>query len=219
MFSLAIRWHMRTDNPVKGVERNQEVKRRAPPDGRGDRAPECCTRRRSRTRRVADLVRVLLLTGARRGEVLGMQWNQIDLEAGTWTKPGATTKQKTEHRVPLSADALEIIARQPKVALYVFPGATGQRKGLRKTWARVVKNAELEGLRIHDLRHSFASNLVSGGLTLPVVGALIGHSNQATTARYGYLLDEPLRAAVELAAAAIRAPRPDENCKVQNPLT
>jgi integrase len=206
MFSLAMRWRMRTDNPAKGVERNPEVKRTRYLTGK-ETARLNAALDELEDQRVADLVRILMLTGARRGEVLSMQWAHVDLEEETWTKPGHTTKQKTEHRVPLSEAALEIIARQPKDALFVFPGATGQRKGLRKTWARVTKRAGLEGLRLHDLRHSFASNLASSGLSLPVIGRLLGHTQPATTARYAHLLDEPLRAGVELAAAAVRTAR------------
>ena len=98
MFSLAIRKRWRGDNPAKHVERNQESKRaRYLSNGELAQLTEALAAYPDRL--VADAIRLLLLTGARRGEVLSMTWDQIDFEAGTWTKPGATTKQKTEHVV------------------------------------------------------------------------------------------------------------------------
>jgi integrase len=124
------------------------------------------------------------------------------------------TKQKTEHVVPLSAPARQLLSEvaargQGKQGLptHVFlGGGSGLQQGrLKRTWAGVCKAAGITGLRIHDLRHSFASNLVSGGASLPLIGALLGHSNPKTTARYSHLYDDPLRAAVERVGAAVVA--------------
>jgi integrase len=108
IFSMAIRWHMRADNPCKGIERNQEHKRRrylsAAELARLAEALKSVSDQQS-----ADIIRLLLLTGARRGEVLQARWHDFDIEAGTWRKPGATTKQKTLHEVPLSSAALRLL--------------------------------------------------------------------------------------------------------------
>jgi integrase len=90
---------------------------------------------------------------------------------------------------------------------YVFPsdGKTGHVVEIKKGWASLCKAAGITGLRIHDLRHSFASQLASGGASLPLIGALLGHSNPATTARYAHLFSDPQRAAVEKVAAIIEA--------------
>jgi integrase len=88
----------------------------------------------------------------------------------------------------------------------VFPSdknPTGHAAALSRAWATICKRAALSDLRIHDLRHSFASTLVSGGASLPLIGALLGHSNPATTARYAHLFDDPQRAAVEKVAAVV----------------
>jgi integrase len=154
-------------------------------------------------------VRLLLLTGARRGEVLSATWDQFDLTAGIWTKPSSHTKQKKEHRVPLSAPArqllAEIKAKNWKPSPYVFPGRAGDgpMNEIKKSWAALCKATDLRGVRLHDLRHTYASVLASAGLSLPVIGALLGHTQPGTTARYAHLFDDPLRAATERAAAIV----------------
>jgi integrase len=216
MLSLAQRWRMRSDNPARGIEKNPETKRKRYLSGdelaRLTKAlaayPDC---------QAADIVRLLLLTGARRGEVLAMRWGDVDVDNGVWTKPGATTKQRTDHVVPLSAPARQLLSdiaeryagEHPKKPLpsYVFPGTggTGHIVEIKKSWRHICKAAGITGLRIHDLRHSFASQLASGGASLPLIGALLGHSQPQTTHRYAHLFDDPQRAAVERVGSIITA--------------
>ena len=208
MFSLAIKWGWRTDSPAKGVERNHEAKRQtylSPPEL--IRLADMLTIHPDRD--AANAIRLLLLTGARRGEVLSMRWADLNLVEGIWTKPGAATKQKTEHRVPLSA-AVRLLLTDLRTqaaadAVFVFPGrgAQGFRRELKKDWATICKAAGIDGVRVHDLRHTYASVLASSGQSLPVIGALLGRTQPATTARYAHLFDDPLRAATERAAAAL----------------
>jgi integrase len=207
MFSLAIRWGWRTDNPAKGIERNDEHKRQ-----RYLSADELKRLTKAlaeaEDRQAADIIRLLLLTGARRGEVLAARWADIDLEAGVWTKPGATTKQRTLHRVPLSGAAKLLLTKLAKAAdegaEFVFPGRyDGHRIEIKYAWADICKAAGIKGARIHDLRHTYASVLASAGMSLPVIGALLGHTQPATTHRYAHLLDDPLRQATERAAAIV----------------
>ena len=144
-----------------------------------------------------------------------MRWDQVDFESGTWTKPGATTKQKTDHVVPLSAPARQLLseirerqtAKKKVLPEFVFPGAgnTGHVVEIKKAWRSLCKAADIHGLRIHDLRHSFASQLASGGASLPLIGALLGHTQPSTTHRYAHLFQDPQRAAVEKVAAIIAA--------------
>jgi integrase len=113
-----------------------------------------------------------------------MRWSEVDLEAATWSKPAGATKQRAHHHVPLGAPAREILARRRSAATtkYVFPAPRrGGHLDIRFTWAAVKKAAGLDDVRLHDLRHSFASILVSGGASLPLIGALLGHSNPAWT--------------------------------------
>jgi integrase len=204
MFNLAIRWGMRADNPAKGVEREPEEKReRYLSPAEIVRLAEALL---SRPGPSANAVRLLLLTGARRGEVLGAKWEQFDLEAGIWTKPAAITKQAKLHRVPLSAPARQLLAEMAAVesSPFLFPGANGEpQRDLNKFWASICRDARLDGVRVHDLRHTYASVLASSGIGLHVIGGLLGHSQPQTTARYSHLLDDPLRAATERAGAVI----------------
>jgi Arm DNA-binding domain/Phage integrase family len=120
--SLAVQWHWRADNPCKGVERNDEAKRKRYLSGAElERLSAALAQHDDRD--AADIFRLLLLSGARRGEVLSARWQDLDLETGVWTKPGATTKQRTEHIVPLSAPARQLLAGRPRGdSEYVFPG-------------------------------------------------------------------------------------------------
>ena len=151
------------------------------------------------------------------GEVLRATWDQFDLAASTWTKPSSHTKQKRTHRVPLSAPALALLTsirdRQEDGQRFVFPGDVPGRPltDIKRTWAAVCKKAKIEGARLHDLRHTFASILVSGGGSLPLIGAMLGHSQVSTTARYSHLADDPLRAAAERVGAAYEAARAAAN--------
>lgn len=206
MFALAIRWEMRTENPVAGVQRNQENRRTrylsAEELGRLTAALAA-----HKDRQAADIILLLLLTGARKGEVLSMRWHDLDLSAGIWTKPPAATKQKLEHRVPLSAPAREMLLEIQKNAdgEYVFPGrGVPHRTVIAKDWKALCAAAKLNGVRIHDCRHTYASLAVSGGESLPIVGALLGHSRPDTTQRYSHLADSPLRRATERVGAIIK---------------
>jgi integrase len=217
MFNLAIRWRMRADNPTKFIERNPESKRKRYLSA-DELARLSAALAAYSDPQIANVFRLLLLTGARRGEVLAMEWGALDLGAGIWTKLGSTTKQKTDHIVPLSAPARQLLVEMqdeyvrlhPKKPLpqYVFAGngGTGHVVEITRAWASICKAAGIAaGLRIHDLRHSFASQLASGGASLPLIGALLGHSNPSTTARYSHLYDDPLRAAVEKVGAVVSA--------------
>ena len=200
MFALASQEdELREDNPAVGIERNPEERRERYLSTREiQRLNE--TLDRAEDQQAANAVRLLLLTGARRGEALNATWDQFDLEASLWIKPSSHTKEKKPHRVPLSDEAVQVLRDQRQRAphsRYVFPGKTNYRalSTLKSFWNRVRKEAQVEDVRLHDLRHTYASLLASHGLSLPVVGALLGHTQAATTDRYAHLLDEPLRAA------------------------
>ena len=207
MFALAIKWCWRTDNPAKGIERNQEMKRHRYLSA-DEWARLGMALAEHHDSQAANIIRLLLLTGARRGEVQAMRWPQLDLDAGVWTKPASLTKQKALHRIPLS-DAACLLLRTLKSsaepgAVFVFPGRTGpHRVEIKGNWAAICKAAGITEARIHDLRHTYASVLASAGQSLPIIGALLGHSQPQTTARYAHLLDDPLRAATERASAVI----------------
>ncbi len=207
MFNLAVRWRWRADNPAKGIERNPEEKRRRYLSG-DELARLIEALAEHEDQQAANIIRLLLLTGARRGEVQAAKWADIDLETGIWIKPGATTKQKTEHRVPLSAPARQLLgdirSQANADAEFVFPGRfSGHRVNVKNDWAKLCAAAEINDARMHDLRHTYASVLASSGLSLPIIGALLGHTQPQTTARYAHLFDDPLRAATERVGAIV----------------
>jgi integrase len=200
MFSLSILWQMRTDNPAKGIERNAETKRKRYLSGE-ELARLTAALAKHPNRQFANIVGLLMLTGARKGEVLSMRFDNLDLDRGIWSKPGATTKQATDHVVPLSKKVVVLLKaiRRDTNCEYIFPSdaSSGHVADIQKPWVKLCSGAGIAGVRIHDLRHSFASQLVSSGASLPLIGALLGHSNPTTTSRYAHLFDDPQRAAVE----------------------
>ena len=207
LFTLAIRWGWRTDNPCRGTEHNEEHKRR-----RYLTAAELERLLKAldelRDQGAANVVRLLLLTGARMGELLAARWDDVDLAARVWTKPASTTKQRATHSVPLSEAACRLLTRMREQTLvkdeWLFPArAGGHRQHIDKAWTKLRKAADIPDVRLHDLRHTFASVLASAGLSLPVIGALLGHATPVTTHRYAHLFDDPLRAATERASAII----------------
>ncbi len=225
MFSLAILWNMRDKNPCRGIQRNIEAKRKRYLSG-DELARLTAALTSHPDQQVANVIRICLLTGCRIGEALSMRWADISqtevLEDGNvirktvWTKPASTTKQKADHVVPLSAPVAQLLdgireqqsGKRRPLGAFVFPSvgsAAGHVVDIKKPWKTICKEAGIEGLRVHDLRHSFASQLASGGASLPQIGALLGHTNVATTARYSHLFDDPQRVLVERVGAIVAA--------------
>jgi len=202
MFNLAIQWKWRTDNPVAGIKKYKEHKRtRWLQEDEMKKLLNVLDTSTNQT--TANVIRLLLLTGARKREVLTATWDQFDLEKGVWTKKAHTTKQRRMEHLPLSSAALSLlkaIKEEGNDSPFLFPGKIEGRPlhDIKKSWATICKQAELIDFRIHDLRHTHASYLVSSGLSLSIVGKLLGHTQVSTTQRYAHLADEPLRQAAEL---------------------
>ncbi len=154
----------------------------------------------------AAAIRLLLFTGCRRSEILGLRWDWIDFERAMIFLPDSKTGKKA---VYLNAPALDVLARLPRIGNNPFVIA-GRREGgayvgIDKVWRRVRAAASLPGLRIHDLRHSFASLGAAGGNSLLVLGKLLGHRHAATTERYSHLGADPMRQAAEMIGRKIEA--------------
>ena len=152
----------------------------------------------------AAALRLLVFTGARLQEILQLKWEFVDFERGLLLLPDSKTGRKT---IVLNAPALAILAGLPRGGPFVIIGADleNPRRDLNRPWKSIRKRAGLEGVRIHDLRHSFASIGVGGGLGLPIIGKLLGQSSPATTARYAHLDSDPLRRASESIGAQLSA--------------
>jgi integrase len=208
MFNLAIEWGWRTDNPARGIPRYHEDRRdRWLSDGELRRL--CAALDEHPNIRAANAIRLQLLTGARLGEVLSSRKDHFDLERGVWTKPSHQTKQKRTEHLPLSTQAQALVASiieaGDSVSPFLFPGNKSGRplRDIKKFWAAVTQRAGIADYRRHDNRHTYASHLVSSGLSLEIVGRLLGHTTAATTQRYAHLADDPLRAATNRFGAKI----------------
>ena len=158
----------------------------------------------------ADCIRLIMLTGCRPNEALRATWQEFDEAPGFWSKPSAHTKQKKTHTVPLAPAALELIERRRQQSdednPWVFPGAVPGEPlaALWHVWHFVRDRAGLgKDAYVYTLRHSFASVGAGGGLSLPIIGRLLGHTQQRTTQRYAHLGDDPLREAAERIGAVI----------------
>ncbi len=226
MFNLAVEWEWEgmKKNVAKNVPRFDEPKR----EGFLDTAQLQDFRHALdiyEDQNAADALRLLMLTGSRASEVMKSEWKHFDLNRGVWTKPSHHTKQKKTEHVPLSKPALELLLRmKPKNATGpLFPGKEKDgetekraRTTLRNPWVQAcraaglaeettIKRGKRKGekryrptVRIHDLRHSFASHLVSKGVGLYEVGTLLGHTEAETTKRYAHLQDRTLRDATNV---------------------
>ncbi len=190
-------------NPAKSIERYREDGRqRFLSDGELDRLGKALVDTSRFGPYPAAAIRLLILTGARLGEILNLRWDQVDLARGLLLLPDSKTGQKA---VVLNAPAMQVLAELPRGGAFVILGADPEkpRADLNKSWKFIRKAALLDGLRIHDLRHSHASVGAGLGLSLPVIGAILGHTQAATTQRYAHLANDPVREASERIGAAI----------------
>jgi integrase len=207
IFAFAIRRRLRPDNPCAGVPRFKPGKSErylsSAEQMRLGEALAAAERSGANLNAIA-VIRMLALTGARAGEIVALKWREVDFERvclrleDSKTGPGKV--------IPLGAAAMQVITGQSRESDLIFPGRHGARLGsVGKLWRRVRAEAGLREVRLHDLRHSFASNIVNAGGSLPIIGALLGHCSTQTTARYAHLTDDPLRAVADRAADSIAA--------------
>jgi integrase len=213
MFNFAINAKLMTENPARGIKKFHEAKRE-----RWLTVEEMQRFREAlddyKDQSAANALRLLMLTGSRFSEVLKATWEEFDLQRGVWTKPSHHTKQHKQEHVPLSALAMQLLESMAPSRGPLFIGRDGKsrRVSLKRPWiqacraAGLVEEYTVEGksgpltryrptCRPHDLRHNFASFLVSNGVSLQVVGKLLGHTQPQTTYRYSHLQDAPLREA------------------------
>ncbi len=213
MFNLAELWEMRPPgrNPCKSVRRykNQPRKERFLTSGelaRLGRILDIAPAQRLASRYATVAIRLLILTGCRRNEIRGLAWGDLDFKAGEMRLRDSKTGPRT---IPLPPAAAEALAGLPRVAgnSWVFPS---RRKGthqidINRSWERIRHCAGLDDVRLHDLRHTFASRALALGEGLPMIGELLGHRKVSTTARYAHLARESIRASTEKVADSIGA--------------
>ena len=224
IFTWAVKQGMRPDNPVRGVEKfpdnsgerylsTEELRRL------GDTIREAETvgvpwkestskhtpkgdRRTVVDPHAAAAIKLLIFTGCRLGEILNLRWRDVDMERGLLFLPDSKTGRKT---IVLSGPALSVLAGLTPVGQHVVAGEKldKPRSDLKRPWTIIRRRAGIEDVRLHDLRHSFASVGAGSGMGLPIIGKLLGHANAATTQRYAHLDADPVRVATNAIGAKI----------------
>jgi integrase len=206
MFNLAESWGLRPDasNPCRRVEKFKEKARERLLSGEELGRLGDALRCSQEAPQAIAAIKLLIFTGARLSEILGLRWSWVDFERGEARLPDSKTGAKTVHLPP---PALAVLANLPVLSgnPFVIPGL---KQGspwvdLEKPWRRVRQAAGLEDVRLHDLRHAFASIAVASGMSLPMIGKLLGHTQTSTTARYAHLANDPVKAAAASVAARI----------------
>jgi integrase len=214
MFTMAEKWGLRApgSNPCRHVERFREVRRErflsAAELAKLGEALAATEKKGTASAFALAAVRLLVFTGARASEILGMTWDAVDLDAGSVRLADSKTGAKTLYFNPPALDVLSKLPKfdgNPHVIVGGRSGAALTLWGLEHVWQRVRKAAGLEDVRLHDLRHSFASVAAAGGQSLPMIGALLGHTQAQTTKRYAHLAADPLRAASDAIGGTIAA--------------
>lgn len=199
IFSFAVDHGLINENPVRGVKRFSDKKgqrfltqNEMVSLGKILREEEV----RGESPFAVAILKLLIFTGSRKGEIESLKWSEIDFQGGYIRLEDSKTGAKA---IPINAGAMEILyGIEPlEGSKFIFPAyrGTGYYQGTPKVWVRIRQKAGLSDVRLHDFRHSFASIAVSGGASLPIIGALLGHTNTTTTQRYAHLQDDPLRAA------------------------
>ncbi len=210
MMNVAEKWGLRPDssNPCRHVEKYKERKRERYLSAQElARLGEILAQtERTKTERPSAIaaIRLLIFTGCRRGEILTLRWEHVDFENVCLRLPDSKTGARTIHLNAPALAVLSSIERQddnPYVIAGAKPGT--HLVNLKKPWQRIRKQAGLVDVRLHDLRHSFASVAVGLGEGLPMIGKLIGHTQAQTTHRYAHLAADPVKAATERVGAAI----------------
>lgn len=205
IFSKAINWGWDKANPTVGIKKFKEKSRER--FIQGEELPRFFEALAAEPNRmIADFIMLSLLTGARRANVLSMRWQDINLKQATWNI--LETKNGQSQLIPLSPDAIEILGPRLKAKKgeWVFPSATSKSGHLeepKSAWKRILKQAELEDLRLHDLRRTLGSWQAATGANSYVIGKSLGHKTQQATAIYARLNIDPVRASVERATSAM----------------
>ncbi len=222
MYNWAIKRKLATHNPAKGVERfKSEAQERYLSMGELNRLLATLAQMQDQEEldpRFASAFRILLLTGARKSEIGDLRWEEVDLQRGFITLSAMRSKTGRK-RIALSAAALaELKSLNPQRTGYVFPAKRGDgpTRSLQDAWEAVRIEAQIEDVRIHDLRHTFASLAAAEGQSLYLIGKALGHSQSRTTERYAHLAAESIRRLGDVVADKIAASRPNRRVDLAN---
>lgn len=205
-YELARHWRMAgaEHNPVRSVQwkRYDNARQRYLSADEAKALKLACEL--SSNKSLVHIVGLLILTGARKRELLDARWEHVDLDRRQWLIP--QSKNGRSRHVPLSQAAIDILRQLPRVKdnPWVFPSKTGKPfVSIKRCWATAIDKAGLPGLRIHDLRHSAASFMLNAGIDLFAVGRVLGHKDHKSTMRYGHTSDARLAEAVTAGASKL----------------
>lgn len=209
IMTFAVSRQLRTDNPVRGVKRYADKKGEtflsAAELAKVGAALTALETEGANPSAVA-IIRLLAFTGARKSEIAALRWSEVDLERGYLRLGDSKTGAKV---IPIGAPACEVLASVGAIegSEYVFPAASGEShfQGVEKVWRKARAAAGFPNLRLHDLRHSFASVGLARGDALPVIGAILGHADVKTTSRYAHLADDPVKVAADAISRSVQA--------------
>ncbi|WP_045214450.1 site-specific integrase [Desulfonatronovibrio magnus] len=207
IFNLAERWEVIDRAPTKNVSKlaDNGAKERFLSVDELERLLEEIKNCKSSV--VPDVIEFLILTGARKKEATHLPWSEIDMQECIWTLPPERNKAKCRKIIPLSQGAMDILKRRTgNGSDYVFalPDTGKPIKHFHHTWDRLRRNAGVPDVRIHDLRHSYASFLVNSGRSLYEVQKLLGHADISTTQKYAHLTKDTLQEATEIVSKLVR---------------
>ena len=201
IFTFAISREMRADNPVRGVKRYADRKSEtflSPAQLAALGAALSSIEVAGSNWCAIAIIRMLAFTGARKGEIVSLRWDEVDFDRGYLALANSKTGAKI---IPVGAPAMEVLAKLPRIdgSSFVFPATSGTNafQGVDKVWRRVRTLAGFPKLRLHDLRHSYASAGLARGDTLSVIGAILGHKDVKTTSRYAHLAADPVKKAAD----------------------
>jgi integrase len=209
-FNLAEVWGLRPDgtNPCRHVKKYPEKKRERYLSkvelARLGEVLRRCEQEGSESQSAINALRLLIFTGCRLSEIMTLKWDHVDFDGGALHLPDSKTGAKTVHIGTPVIEVLSTIERLPNnpwVITGKFPGA--RLTDLQPPWQRIRKRTNIEDVRIHDLRHTFASTAVAAGQSLPMIGKLLGHSQVQTTARYAHLAADPVKDAANAVSSDI----------------
>jgi integrase len=224
MFNIAVSWGILEKNPGADIKKFLEYKReRYLSDDEITRLIRVLDEEPIQIN--SHIIKLILLTGSRKGEVLSARWQDFDFKNEVWMKPAELTKQKRSSHIPLSKEVMEILHKMKKnitsekkdgnrkedyiisndYFLFYNLKTKSHLKDIKRFWITVCKKAQITNATIHDLRHTYASVLVNSGIGLEVIGKLIGHSNVRTTQRYAHLVNSTLKQATEVFGSKIGA--------------
>ena len=199
MFNMAIEWGLAESNPIKRIKKFPEERRNIFLNFK--QIKELLNVLELDGSKTSLAIKMMILTGARKSEVLNATFEQFDLTNNYWNKPCNTTKQRKTHTIPIGIKVIHIVEQLKKMSKnnFLFSNYKGKPMiDIKRKWHVIRNQIKMPHLRLHDLRHSFASFMVNKGVPIRHISELLGHTNIQTTLRYAHVFDESLKKAVNL---------------------